>query len=106
MKIMIVDAHEPSVPATYIIDTDVTEAPKHMMRMIARSSDKIFEHITTDCSEGSMKGLVNEDHDQARDHIAEIFEYIEDQRTWSNRYRPGMVVDAYISIATVYRYYG
>ena len=98
MKIMVVDAQEPSEPETFIIDTDVTEAPRHMMRMIQRSSDKCFEQIMNDGA-GAMSGLVNEDHDQADEHAEEIFEYIGAHSIEANKYRPGMVVDAYISIA-------
>jgi len=97
MKIMVVDAQEPDEPETFIIDTDVTEPPRHMMRMIQRSSAKCFEHIMNDGA-GAMSGLVDDDHDQAHEHAQEIFDYIGAHSTEANKYRPGMVADAYISI--------
>ena len=100
MKIMVVDAQEPSEPCTYVIDTEESQPPppRHMMRMIERSSDKRFEHIMNDGAD-AMSGLVNTEHDEADDRAGEIFDYLEANCTASNKYRPGMAVDAYISIA-------
>ena len=97
MKIMVVDAQEPSEPDPFIIDTDVAAPPRHMMRMIQRSSDKCFEYIMNDGA-SAMAGLVDEDHDEADDRAEEIFAYLETNCTPENKYRPGMVADAYISI--------
>ena len=97
MKIMVVDAQEPSEPETFIIDTDVTEPPRHMMRMIQRSSHKYFEQIVNDGAD-AMSGLVDEDHDQAHEHAEEIFEYIGAHSKEANKYKLGDVADVYISI--------
>jgi hypothetical protein len=100
MKIMVVDAQEPSEPQTYIIDTDdtETEAPRHMLRMISRSSVKCFEHIMNDGPE-AMSGLVNEDSEEADQRVEEVWEYLNSNCTPENKFRPGVVAYAYISIA-------
>jgi hypothetical protein len=98
MKIMVVDAQEPSEPQTYIIDTDETEAPRHMLRMISRSSGKCFEHIMNDGPE-TMSGLVSTDSDEAEERAEEVWEYLNSNCTPENKFRPGVVAYAYISIA-------
>lgn len=95
---MVVDAREPSEPVTFIIDTDKAKPPKHMMRMINRSTDKCFEHIMEDGAE-SMAGLVNEESESANERAEEVFEYLNSQCIPGNKYKPGMIADAYISIA-------
>ena len=99
MKLMVVDAQEPTEPQTFVIDTDKAKPPKHMMRMIDRSVDKCFEHIYPDDGAESMAGLVNEEDDSAEEHAEEVFEYLNAQCIKQNKYKPGMVADAYISIA-------
>ena len=99
MKILIVDAQEPGEPGTFLVDTEETKAPKHMMRMINRSKDKCFEHIMNDGVE-SMSGLVDEEHDSAAERAEEVFEYLSAQCINENKFKPGgSIADAYISIA-------
>jgi len=100
MKIFLVDAQEPAEPNSYMIDTDGTKPPQHMIRMIGLSTGKCFEHIINDGAE-SMQGLVNEELEDADDQANEIFEYLHLHSTPEKKIKPGMKMDfdAYISIA-------
>lgn len=95
---MVVNAQEPSEPNTYIIDTDKAKPPKHMVRMIHKSTEKTFEYIYNDGAE-SMAGLVDPEHESADERAEEILEYLEAQCKEENKFKPGEVnIDAYISI--------
>ena len=93
--IMILDSREPQESQLFVVPLD--DAPRHMKRMIARSADKCFEYVMDDGPE-SMAGLVDEEHESAEERVEEIFEYFSKYCIESNKYKPGMTADAYISI--------